>query len=182
MMKTLITLFAVTITGGALANAQQGNPDATLNTAWNSVYESAGGRDVDAKIILKKKKDENFGSGKYETEYGNGTLSQVRTEIGERQQTPERSGNGPLPGPDSPNAGATDVKAVYIKGVWDFDGTTGWFSWELYEQGRKCKFKGKWGFLNNGQAGPVKGVWNGTLSGGGNGGTTSNGPVITIPF
>lgn len=175
LTTTILMLFSATL----LAQ------DSTLNSSWDSTYESAGGADVNAQVTLKKNRNDQFGSGTYRTRYGNGSLSQVRKEINRRNNTPRPSSNGPLPGPNSPNSGATANEAVYIKGIWDFQGSTGWFSWELYEtRNGECKFLGKWGFVQRGRPGPVKGSWNGDLDAGwnGNNGPASNGPLIPIPF
>ncbi|NND96804.1 MAG: hypothetical protein HKN47_05680 [Pirellulaceae bacterium] len=183
-MKSLLltTMIGLSISLCGVATGQ----DVALNTKWQSEYESVGGEKVAAKITLKKQAQEQYGSGKFETEFGNGVLSQVRRDVASRKSTKPIPAGGPLPGPNSPNAGATTNEAVYLKGIWTFQGKTGWFSWELYETpGNECKFVGKWGFVENNQAGPVQGKWTGALVTGNQGNqnnSNTNVPVINIPF
>lgn len=182
-MTALRTLICIMLCFVLWTDAFGQNP--ALNSKWNTEYESLEGEKVKAKVTFSHSGQGQFGSGKYKTKFGDGVLSQVRRETADRKKTPGINPNGPLPGPDSPNFGATDKQAVYLKGLWDFQGTTGWFSWELYEtQNGVCKFVGKWGLVENNQAGPVKGKWTGTLDTGNQndqGSRNSNGPVINIP-
>jgi len=180
-LTRLIVLFAATavLVGGASAQSAP-----TLNSKWHSKYDSAGGPKIDAMVTLMKSGQDQLGSGKYETQFGNGTFTQVRKQIENRQQTPPIPSTGPLPGPNSPNNGATPNDAVYIKGLWHFAGKTGWFKWELYETPQnECKFLGKWGYVENGQAGPTSGKWNGSLRTGNQNGSPpqKNVPLIAIP-
>lgn len=164
--------------------------NAALNSKWDSTYESFDGDDVAAKVTLSKTAQSQFGSGKYATQYGTGTFSQVRSEVAKRKKSPKPASNQPLPGPNSPASGSTTTKAVYLKGVWDYQQTKGWFSWEIYETPNGiCKFVGKWGEIANGQVGPTKGNWTGTLDNGnqggggtGNQGGNGTGPLYDIPF
>ena len=158
-----------------------------LNTRWNSKYQSAGAGEIQAQVILEKRPQEAYGRGRYLTQFGNGTFSQTRVETRPRQSTQPPAPGSPLPGPDSPLSGINNPNQTkFIKGLWEYQGTKGWFSWELKEEWGTCQFVGKWGYIQNGQAGPQQGDWNGTLVTNGNTGNNSSSggssdPVINIP-
>ncbi|QGQ24787.1 hypothetical protein F1728_19780 [Gimesia benthica] len=156
-----------------------------LNSQWNSQYLSAGGGQVNAFVILSKMPGDQFGNGVYKTQFGDGQLTQVRVSIGNRQNTPMPAPGSPMPGPNSPLSGVNNPSQTkFVKGLWQFQGSTGWFRWELYQDSNGTpRFTGKWGFLVNNQQGPVRGNWDGNFNAGGNQGGGNgpfNGAVIPI--
>ncbi len=177
MRTTLKSIAAIVACFAGLSVHESRAADPFLNTSWRTTYTTEQGANVDSQVNLT-----GNGAGTYQASangqaLGNGTFSQVRVESETRQ-------NSPLPGPGSGgnNFGLPSNETKYIKGLWDFNGTKGWFKWELYEAGGGCHFVGKWGFLENGAAGPTKGSWRGDQTNGGGGSSGGgNSPLIPIP-
>lgn len=136
--------------------------DPLLNqTRWETNYTTAGGDTINAIVRL------NGNHGRYKTNFGTGTLKQVRVEN-------DTINAGPLPG-----SGSTQTK--FVKGLWYFGNQCGWFKWEMYADG-SGKFVGEWGYLSGNNAGPVVGRWDGQLDGPVmGGGPVTPGGYIPIP-
>ena len=180
-MRTTLGLLTATLVAGAagLVGGVATAADPFLNSTWNTTYTTEQNDSIQASVRFTSNGGQ-FGNGSYNAysngqPVGQGTFSQVRVEADQRQSSP-------LPGPGSGgnNFGLPQNQTKYIKGLWDFSGTRGWFKWELYEAGGSCRFTGTWGFLENNTAGPTRGSWRGDLTSGGGGGG-GNGPVIPIP-